>query len=270
MSNFQHAKKWSEFQTETIEVDAENSISFSQGRGGIITSLRLDGTNILYMDETSFLDPSKNVRGGIPILFPNFGPVKSMDYPDLPQHGVARISNKWQAEKKPDGFSEILDAVERDQRYPYLYSLELAARLSDNSCTITEQATNNEPGRELPISMGLHPYFHIPYSLRTKITFDFKDGILVREQMSKWASNRTITFIDNPGAMKIHIPSVGTLELEASPEYQKIAFWALPDADFLCIEPVMRVIGGLVDDPILIPSNSSFSANFKIEFKKAA
>ena len=39
-------------------------------RGGIITRWRDEDHEILYLDEARYADPTKTIRGGIPILFP--------------------------------------------------------------------------------------------------------------------------------------------------------------------------------------------------------
>ena len=65
-------------------------------RGGIITRWRIDGQEILFMDEARYADPSKTVRGGVPILFPVCGnlPDDTFNYQDqsytLVQHGFGR------------------------------------------------------------------------------------------------------------------------------------------------------------------------------------
>ena len=55
-------------------------------RGGLLTSFSVDNTEIFYLDRETFNDVIKNVRGGIPLLFPNAGPLKVSLY-NLPQHG---------------------------------------------------------------------------------------------------------------------------------------------------------------------------------------
>ena len=55
-----------------------NEVSFSPERGGIITSLKLGGKELLYLDEETFRNPEVNVKGGIPILFPNAGPLSGL------------------------------------------------------------------------------------------------------------------------------------------------------------------------------------------------
>ena len=42
-------------------------------RGAIVAGLRIGGTEVLYLDRATLDDPAKNVRGGIPVLFPFAG-----------------------------------------------------------------------------------------------------------------------------------------------------------------------------------------------------
>ena len=59
-------------------------------RGGLVTNFSVNGTEIFYLDRATFTDLDENVRGGIPILFPNAGPLKENGLYSLPQHGFAR------------------------------------------------------------------------------------------------------------------------------------------------------------------------------------
>jgi glucose-6-phosphate 1-epimerase len=44
----------------------------------------------LFVSSKAILDGSKAVRGGIPVVFPCFGPPEHPDHSRLPQHGFAR------------------------------------------------------------------------------------------------------------------------------------------------------------------------------------
>ena len=76
----------------------------------------------------------ENVRGGIPILFPNAGPVDSSKYPNLKQHGFARDSSKWKSVWSLDGFKETLES-DKDTlaSYPYNFSLLMEGKFSKRS-----------------------------------------------------------------------------------------------------------------------------------------
>ena len=57
----------------SFQLDENNYIKFCPDRGGIITNWVSDNKEILYFDEKRFLDKTKSIRGGIPILFPICG-----------------------------------------------------------------------------------------------------------------------------------------------------------------------------------------------------
>lgn len=48
------------------------------------------GTEHLFVSSKAALDGSKPVRGGIPVVFPCFGPPEHPDHLKLAQHGFAR------------------------------------------------------------------------------------------------------------------------------------------------------------------------------------
>ncbi|KAK8189845.1 galactose mutarotase-like domain-containing protein, partial [Phyllosticta capitalensis] len=62
----------------------------------VVSWKNADGTDNLWVSEKAALDGSKPVRGGIPVVFPVFGPPPSNHATSsLPQHGFARNS-RWE------------------------------------------------------------------------------------------------------------------------------------------------------------------------------
>ncbi|KAI8918131.1 galactose mutarotase-like domain-containing protein [Entophlyctis helioformis] len=59
--------------------------------GATVTSWRYKGVERLFLSSKAILDGTKAIRGGIPLVFPQFG--ASPGAP-LPQHGFARVS-RW-------------------------------------------------------------------------------------------------------------------------------------------------------------------------------
>jgi galactose mutarotase-like enzyme len=247
-----------------------NEVSYCPERGGIITSLKFGGKEILYFNKNTFENLTLSVRGGIPILFPNFGPINDPKYPDLKQHGFARTSSKWISEKITNGFKETLIADEDSLKsYPYHFELTINGKFEDNkSFTITQEVKNLENDKEMPISMGLHPYLKTPANKKGDIKFDFDGGRFIEEQVNAWANGKD-TAATNPNTpMKIIIPNLGTVTIDASPEYRKIWIWSIAENDFVCVEPVMRKKNGLVEDPQMIKPGETFSASVNFSFKK--
>ena len=261
--------------TETIKNPEGNEVSFCAERGGIITSIKLHGQEILYLDQATFQDKTLNIKGGIPILFPNAGPIESSNFPNLKQHGFARDSNKWLAIKTHDGFKETLTSEKENlTSYPYNFILSIEGHLKNNgSFTIKQKVDNLEKDKELPISMGLHPYFKVSNEDKKNIKFNFEGGKLIEKQVDIWANGKAVS-IDNPkiqdsfAVMEISIPNIGTLVIDASSEYQKIWVWSMKDKDFFCVEPVMRNKGGLVNDPEMVRQKESFTATVNFKLKK--
>ena len=253
-----------------------SKLSYCPARGGIITSLCLHGKEILYLDEASFQDTQLNVRGGIPILFPNAGAIEDERFPGLKQHGFARTSSNWQCSQNAAGtrFTETLQTdASTTPEYPFAVRQMLSGILEeDGSATIIQEVTNLESRKSVPISMGLHPYFNIKATEKRALTFDCFGGELVEAAVEHWSNGGT-TSIANPrtldphASLRVTIPSLGALTLTTSPEYQRIWIWSLPGKDFLCIEPVLRDVGGLVKDPEFVLPGETYSAQLNIRLE---
>jgi hypothetical protein len=65
-------------------------------RGALVTRFTVEGEPILFLDESTLADPTKNVRGGIPVLFPSPGVLPGGAYTvdgrevTMRRHGFAR------------------------------------------------------------------------------------------------------------------------------------------------------------------------------------
>jgi len=281
MNTFEH-KSIPRLHTEIIRTPEGDGASCCPERGGIITSIQFKGEEILYLDEATFQNLDENVKGGIPKLCPGAGPNESVEnpnlkkYPDLKQHGFAR-NKKWDCVKTANGFVETLKS-DADTRkiFPFDFSIRMVSGFEkDGSFNINESIKNLEKDKDLPVSDGLHPYFRIPnenkedaYELKNKIEFNFKGGDFIKENIDKWANGKSISIKTPNTPMEVIIPSLGTLVLEVSKEYKHIWIWSQPGKDFICIEPVRRNKGGLIDDPEKIKPGEVSSTNFNIRLQK--
>jgi len=79
------------------QLSNENStswITICPQRGGIITEFVIDGHEQLFLKKETLYDRSKNVRGGIPVLFPISGQLEEGKYQweeityEMPNHGL--------------------------------------------------------------------------------------------------------------------------------------------------------------------------------------
>ena len=123
-----------------FQLDQNNYIKFCPERGGVITNWISDGKEILYFDEKRFMDKTKSIRGGIPILFPICGNLNTSssvfgkEYLQLTQHGFAS-DLQWQ-----HSFNEnekflclFLNTSKKTKKYyPFDFELRIEVTLKVN------------------------------------------------------------------------------------------------------------------------------------------
>ena len=278
-----------------IEGSTNNELLVDPERGGIIISMKLDDKEILYMDEERFNDPDKSNRGGIPILYPMSGPpTKEGPFSTLSQHGFARDSKLWRIKNNND--NKLIETLESNDEtkeiFPYDFELRMKAEMGEEGDITLTQEVENTGTNEMPVSMGLHPYFNIPEGNKNEVKFDFDGREDIENDLREWLEDSDrkdekdfLRKIDNPNylekkddlkekgdhknELKISIPNTGTIIINASPEYQKIWIWTERDKDFICIEPVMRdnQNGEIVNGPEMVKSDETYSANMNIRLE---
>ncbi len=263
----------SKLNIETVEGPEGIEVSLCPDKGGIITSIKVKGKEILRQDPHNFEDPDYKMRGGIPILFPNAGPLKEGGPYLLKQHGFVRDSDKWSIERDPEG-KELVEIFEADEEtkkaFGYDFLLKMKIRIEeDGSVSLIQEVTNREKEKEMPVSMGLHPYFQIPEGSKREMLVSLIGKERADEEFENWLKGNAIS-IDNPGKIELSIPGVGLVEMSVSKEYEKIFIWTQPGQDFVCVEPFMRDVGGLVDNPELIDPGESISAEVNFCLKESS
>jgi galactose mutarotase-like enzyme len=149
-----------------FQLDQNNYIKFCPERGGVITNWVSEGKEILYFDEKRFMDKTKSLRGGIPILFPICGDLNTSssvfgkDYLQLSQHGFAR-DLQWQYSFNEKSLCLFLNESKKTKEsYPFDFELRLEITLKIN-CLEFVITIFNKTDIAMPINFGLHPYFNI-------------------------------------------------------------------------------------------------------------
>jgi len=151
-----------------FQLDKNNYIKFCPERGGIITNWVSDGNEILYFDETRFMDKTKSIRGGIPILFPICGNLNTSrsvfgnGYLQLPQHGFARdLQWQYSFNENEKFLCLFLNASKQNKKYyPFDFELKIEVTLKINFLEF-EITIYNKTDFAMPINFGLHPYFNV-------------------------------------------------------------------------------------------------------------
>ncbi|WWC66656.1 uncharacterized protein I206_100560 [Kwoniella pini CBS 10737] len=155
--------------------------------GAHVVSWKSGGKERLFMSSKSALDGSKAIRGGIPVVFPIFGPPPTSppEYASLSQHGFAR-NQIWKLDKiimdRPEGISIRFLAPSPPESFQHKYKLAYVITLSEHQLC-TDIHIINEDEKEFKFQTLLHTYLAIPDYKKIKISninkgTTYKDKIL--------------------------------------------------------------------------------------------
>ena len=230
------------FEEITI-VSGNTQAKIAPERGGLLTSLSIDNTEILYLDRETFSDVTKNVRGGIPLLFPNAGPLKGGLY-SLPQHGFVRKMPWIVTEQNRNSITlQLLSNTETRINYPFDFELKLEIQVTGNRLS-HRLAVKNTGDSPMPTAYGTHPYFKILQDNKHKLITNFEG---FHPQEINWLEEFDKPF-PNPGLINVQMPRK-EIKIESDPDIFKFArIWHQAGKDFICIEPWTRDAFAL-DDP---------------------
>src|SRR5438105_517625 len=130
--------------------------------GAHVTSwIPAGGKEVLVMGKTSPFAPGDPIRGGIPVVWPQFANLGA-----LPQHGFAR-KTEWQLAESADLAEDqssvkliLADDHKTRELWPFHFRTELTVTIDDNSLTVQLDAFNT--GDELfSFTAALHTYIAV-------------------------------------------------------------------------------------------------------------
>jgi len=117
-----------------------------------------DGKERLFLSSQARTEPGKAIRGGVPVIFPQFG-----ERGGLPRHGLVRTAHWWPAPASSTqrGVAELAWVTEGTAAtravWPHAFMLRLSARASGLALTLTLDVTNTG-GRPFSFTAALHTY----------------------------------------------------------------------------------------------------------------
>lgn len=120
---------------------------------------------VLFMSAQSWFKGGKAMRGGVPIIFPWFGPRPS--HPDAPAHGFAR-TRSWTAEsirQQPDGSVEVALCLEPDAQTRAIWGEPhdwfLRYRITVGAALTLQLEIENRGEQPFQCEEALHTYFKV-------------------------------------------------------------------------------------------------------------
>ena len=267
-----------------FQLNKNNYIKFCPERGGVITNWVSEGNEILYFDETRFMDKTKSIRGGIPILFPICGNLNTSSsifgnsYLQLPQHGFARdLQWQYSLNENEKILYLLLNASKQTKKYyPFDFELKIKVILKINSLEF-EITIHNKTDFAMPINFGLHPYFNVS-DFKNLEFFDFP--INCQDQERNTISN-TLDELNkiNLGVDLLMYTSGRSSFRDKTFKREVIlnhpypfdlgVIWSDPPRRMICLEPWTSPRNSFVDGfrNIMIPSNDSKRLYASIQIK---
>lgn len=248
------------FETITLEdAGTHANVVIAPGRGGMVT--RFDAGDparpVMFMDATTLADPTKNVRGGNPVLFPSPGPLAAERFTrhgrsgSMKQHGFAR-QRAWNvvASSSHECTLELTSDDATRAAYPWDFVARIRYSLESNAARTTVSVATTIENRSdvaMPFALGFHPYFFVPDA-------DKKNARIPTDAKRAW-DNFGKNTIDLIGPIDLtvkevdlhlfdHTPHSATLDrgtdriiVSGDPEFSRWVIWTQAGKDFVCLEP---------------------------------
>jgi galactose mutarotase-like enzyme len=222
-------------------------------RGAIVCSFCVSERELLFMDDATLRDPNKNVRGGIPVLFPTPGKLEADHWQHLgrsgsmKQHGFAR-TEAWTIRERASNAAHVSLALDSNERtlaqFPWAFHAELAFTLEHTRLRI-DFRLHNRDASPLPFALGYHPYFRTTDKLETRIdTRATRAFDNVTKQTGAFTSfdfaarEVDLHLLDHGSSTSaLHFRDGSHIDLHASREFTRWVVWSLADHPFICVEP---------------------------------
>lgn len=229
---------------ETVELTAGTTrASVIPARGALVSRFTVGGDDVLFLDRASLEDPSKNVRGGIPILFPFAG--KPPPGSTLKQHGFARTLQWAVVRQEPSALVCALEPTAATRAaFPHEFRLELTVAVTDRQLRLG-LVLSNAGATPMPVHFGLHPYFAVPLEAKARAHVDTTATCAYDQRVGSTGALAPIDF--SAGETDVHLLDHAAprtvlhahrdLALEWSETFSTLVLWTLPGQPFICVEP---------------------------------
>ena len=234
---------------------AASRVLIAPERGALVTSFRIGPRELLYLDAETFRDPGKNVRGGIPVLFPSPGKLEGDRWQwggksgSMKQHGFARTL-PWRVSELAGGAARVQLTLEADAttraQYPWEFRADLRFELSGSRLRLTFTLHNLDRER-LPFALGYHPYFAVSnhdkqqarIDARATRAFDNVSKQIVPFTGFDLTTRELDLHLLDHGSQPatLHWPDTTRLTLSSSNDFGIWVVWTLAEKDFVCLEP---------------------------------
>ncbi|GMF44353.1 unnamed protein product [Phytophthora fragariaefolia] len=154
--------------------------------------------DVLFMSKESYMDGVNPIRGGIPVVFPNFGSATG-----FPSHGFARVTNwtlashKDATDKKNPSVAKFTMAASDATRkmWPVEFELEYEVQLLGNQLK-TALRVHNTFSQPIEFHALLHNYLWVDDATNKGVQVSGLKGVEYYDKVAKVNATETREYID--------------------------------------------------------------------------
>lgn len=226
--------------------------------GATVISALINDQELLFLSKKAIFDSHTPIRGGVPIVFPNFGHSQNSN---LPKHGFARISN-WSLKKKWDKLEnsgiilELRNNSFTQQFWDYRFTLLYTIILNQSNFS-TELTIQNQDQLSFEYQCLFHNYFKISNLSRLRVAnLDYvsyldqltgekknhSDEVVIDQEIDRIyePTNNCVSILDETKIIRIKTDTKSEVVVWNPWEKKSRSLRDFEDDDFLsmiCVEP---------------------------------
>ena len=253
----------------TCHISKDEVTVVIDSHGAKVISLEHTGSNILYYD------PYDISHSGIPLCFPNFGPLEkgkltvNGNHFNMGQHGFIRDRDFEIKHKSPSSVTYTLNSdLTSLTVFPFEFEFTVKYAIIKNGIAM-ELTMKNDSQKVMTIAPGVHPYFAVDNPtgifLNTKAESGNNNSEGYRVMKLEESGVFKISNCDKDGLKTIHVRGVPdmhlinhglkktnlmigntrTVEIVSDQEvFNRMVVWRkASDSKFICIEPAFKQNG---------------------------
>jgi galactose mutarotase-like enzyme len=273
---------------ELTDTATNSWVKVAPERGGIIFAYGVQGEELLYLNKETFYNQDKNVRGGIPILFPISGQLSNGTYKlegntySMANNGFARNAS-WEVidQERNNRASLTIRLASNEQTklsYPFDFNVIFTYVLEGGKLTI-KQEYNNQGDQPMSIYAGFHPYFKtsekkLSYETDATKYYDYNDDQVKEFTGSIDLTNlkESVVFLDsnNPSISFGDSAVKKRIKLSYGELFKYIVLWTESGNEFICVEPWMAKTDEFnrKEELVMINGKESLEIEFSIEVER--
>jgi len=231
-----------------------SKVTLAPRLGALVTSFTVRERELLYLEQATLIDGAKNVRGGVPVLFPSPGKLENDSFTEagrsygMKQHGFAR-NLPWTVESTTadDDASATLSLASSEAtlaQFPFEFRTRFTYSLRGTCLRISARVANDGRVR-MPYGVGFHPYFRVTDKATAKIDTHATRAFdnVTKKNVPFTGFDFTMPevdlhLLDHGGTSSaLHLGDGSRIEVRGSPEFTRWVVWSLAGKDFVCLEP---------------------------------